>query len=280
MNRTMTPSMIRCLMIVSILLIIRPVLLAQNAPTPTTHAISFFAGYHSQKNQDLIFSPLIYQGSSINALSVWYERKGSKGYHRLSISYDKIDVKAADLITFTDFNRSFSRIPSEAKELSILYGYAHTLKDQGRLTLQAGALLETNIYFTQYNMGLSEEEGYLLPTSLQPWFLLQYELNSKSVLEWEVYVPVLSWISRPEYAIVDNEEIQYEGSDLSFVYGKGKLTSFNHFRALNLVGSYTRQLSSRLGLRLRYRLNYSRHSDPLTISVLKHHVDLGLSCNF
>ncbi len=248
--------------------------------SPSKNSISVLLGLHFNRSQDLVFSPNIYQGSAVPALSLVYERQAKNGKHRILLAYDNIEVIGPDLISFDLFGETRTRIPSQASQINIHYGYAHRMSKNEKLQFYLGGILEAKIHLTNYEFGVSDDEGYIFANSLHAWVAATYHVNEKSSFQAELFSPVISLVSRPEYAIVDNEEIQHDGSDIGFLYQKGELASFDKYKAINFSIGYTYELSSFTHLKLGYRLDYLRYTDPLPISVLKNNFDFGLSFNF
>lgn len=237
-------------------------------------------GWHWIQNQDLVYSPLIYKGSSITSLALQYERFSKKGIHQITIGFDQSEVEAGALITFTEFDQSFSRKASETREVRLHYGYAHRLKNSDLFQLYIGGILEAQINVNTYNFGWSDDNGYLLSNSLQPWLLAQYQVSAKNRLGLEINFPLLSYLARPTYAIVDNHEIQHEGSDLSYLYQNGEWATLDSYQALDFSLVWDRRLSNTAAFQVGYDLSYTRYSQPLPITILKNKFNLGLSFIF
>lgn len=242
--------------------------------------LSVHFGYHVNRSQDLVFSPMIYEGSSAGVLGLSYQRLSERGFHRLEFGYDNVEVRSTEPVHFTVFGERIDRRLSKALQMSINYGYARSIKSGEKVHFYAGGLLETKIHLTRYHFGVSEDEGYVFANSLNPWLGGEYRLGGKSFIQAEIHLPLLSWISRSEYAIVDNEEIQYEGSDVAFLYVKGELASLGTHQALNASLSYRLQFASAMCFNFTYRFDYLRFKKPLPIAVLKNNFDFGLSFNF
>ena len=244
------------------------------------NAIGIYWGFHSNWSQDLVFSPMIYKGNSFTNLQLQYQRNTAKGLHRIGLAFDKMEASSTNLIQFTSFNETISRIPSEILQVNINYGYAREITTGKKLNIHLGALLETKLHLTKYNFGVSDDEGYILMNSLKPWLMAAYDLDVKNGIQVELLFPILSFVSRPEYAIVDNNEIQNEGSDLAFLYQKGELASFGALLAKRIALSYTRTLSPRTQFSFGYTLDYLKYKKPEAIRVLKNNFDAGLTFSF
>lgn len=242
--------------------------------------INFLWGYHLTKSQDLIFSPMTYEGNTGSALGLEYERDGQRGLHQFRLAFDKTQVSGTPLINWEAFDGTRTRKPGEALQINISYGYMHALSTSENFTFYMGGLLEAKIHHTTYHFGISEEEGYVLANSLNSWMRADYRINQKNTLQASLFLPLVSWISRPDYAIVNNEEILHEGSDLAFVYQKGALASWGAYRAINFSLVYERAISAAVSLQLRYQVDYLRYEEPLVINVLKNNFDVGIGVDF
>ena len=239
--------------------------------------ITLFTGYHFSKSQDLIFSDMIYKGHSGSTIGLEYERITRKGIHWIRGAFDKANVESTKLISFEGFEGTQSRQASDALQANISYGYGRLLTSSEAFRFYLGGMLETKVHLTNYQFGLSENDGYLIANSVNAWLRTEYQLDEKNSVQAALYFPLLSWIGRSEYSIVDNEEIQYEGSDFGFIYKKAELNSWSSYKAWNMAFSFSHTFSPALGFNIRYQLDYLRHTDPLAISVLKNHFDLGFS---
>ncbi len=244
------------------------------------NGLSIQLGWQWNQTQDLIFSPLIYAGSSFTNIGLQYQRFQSKGMHQVSFGYGQSDITAADPITFTDFGQSFTRIPSEIRQLHLHYGYAHLLKNTDAFQWYAGGLIESQIHHTTYNFGLSDDDGYLLTNDLQAWLMAFWQWNGKNRIGVDVSFPLVAYLSRPTYAIVDNEEIQHGGSGLAFLYQEGEWASFDSYQALDLNLTLDHRISNAAAIQIGYGLEYHSYNAPLSISVLQNKFNLGLALSF
>ena len=244
------------------------------------NGISVLFGYHFNWSQDLVYSSMIYSGSSASAIELNYERFSKNGIHRFGFAYDNIKVTSTPLLNSPIFGSKKNRRKSEATKINLYYGYAHGLKLNDKIKFHIGGLLETKIYLTDYYFGLSGDAGFLFANSIQPWLLGNYQLNTKNNLQVEVYFPLASYASRPDYSIVDNNEIQYEGSDVSYLYQKGEIVTLNKYQAIDFSLTIKRELSKATDLLVRYRLDYARHNEPQQIVVLKNNFDIGFLFKF
>ncbi|NET38527.1 MAG: hypothetical protein F6K19_42125 [Cyanothece sp. SIO1E1] len=244
------------------------------------NGLSIQLGWQWNQTQDLVFSPLIYSGSSLTNIALQYQRFQPKGLHQVSIGYGQSDITAADLITFTDFGPSFSRIPSETRQLHLHYGYAHLIKNADAFQWFLGGLVESQIHHTTYNFGLSDDDGYLLTNDLQAWLMAFWQWNGKNRIGIDISFPLVAYVSRPKYAIVDNEEIQHDGPGLALLYQEGEWASLKSYQALDLNLTLDHRISNAAAIQFGYGLEYHRYSNPLSISILQNKFNLGLALSF
>jgi len=243
--------------------------------------LTFYGGFHYTKSQDLVYSPLIYKGGGGNAFGLRYERFSRRGFHQLNIAYDHISVAStAPPVSFDLFGKTITRIDSRAKQFYINYGYVEQLNRTSKFAFYLGGLLEAKINLLDYQFGLNDEIGYSLIHSISPWVVSKFSISLKQYLQVEVHFPLLAYSARPDYSIVDNEEIQHEGSDFTFLYNKGTFASINTFQAIHFSLAYHREISSLIHLNFNYDLGYLKYKKPATTTILKNNFDIGIAFNF
>ncbi len=244
------------------------------------NGLSIQFGWQWNRAQDLVFSPLVYTGSSFTNLTIQYERYQKRGIHQINLGYNQSDITAAPLITFTDFGQSFTRIPSVLRQIHLHYGYAHLIKNTDTFQWYVGGILETQLHHTSYNFGVSDDDGYLFSNDLQTWLIAFLQLDSKNRIRLNLSLPLLTYATRPKFAIVDNEEIQHDGSGLAFLYQQGEWASLNNYLALDFNLTLDHRISNTAAIQLGYGLEYDRHEQPLSTSILKNQFNLGVSFTF
>ena len=241
------------------------------------NTLDFYIGYHFNKTQDFVFSPLIYQGSSFSGLGIRYERASKRALSQLSFFYDKIEISHDTHIASPVFGQ---RAPSESQLFDLKLAYALPLKQNEGFQWYLGGIFEAKYLATDFIFGLGVEESYLFENTLSPWFLISYQLNPSYHLQAQAHVNLISLVSRPEYSIVDNRNIQGE-EGLEYLYNKAEIVlPGGGFQSYNLAIKLSRTLSSRIDVFAQYQLNYWRVDKPETLSVLKNNFGLGLSLNF
>jgi hypothetical protein len=246
----------------------------------TKNSFNFYFGLHISKSQDLVYSPIIYNGNGLSAINIMYERFNKRGVHSVNIEYDNIETNSTQSITYDEFGTLITRQPSNAIQLAASYGYAVQLKQNKKTRIYLGGVAEIKIHSTEYNFTSSSIDGHIFSNSLHSWFNGTYNLTSKSFITLDAKAPLVSIVARPTYAIVDNKSIQHDGSDIGFFYQTSKLASIGSYQALNLAITFSTQLSRLTSFNFRYRFDYLRFNKPLPISVLKNNFDLGLTFKF
>ena len=236
-------------------------------------------GLHHSQNQDLLFSPLTYDGQSLLAIELFYQRRSQKGLHLLRVAFDRMSVESTGPLTFPFFDAPITRQSSTASFLNLKYGYAREAMHNEKMNLLIGGMLDNQIHLLEYKFAEYEEEGYLLAYSLAIWLRGEFRINQTQSLNFETSFPLVYFLSRPPYAIVDNEGIQ-SNNGFTHVHGRGKLHALSGFTKLQLLLSYNRSLSSKLDLLLAYQFDYIRATEPLKLSVVKNGFDLGVAFKF
>jgi len=236
-------------------------------------------GYRGNKSQDLVYSPMIYKGGALG-VSISYQRNTRNGFHILRLSYDQAKVESSELITFPVSGGSITRESSTATFINIQYGYGRQVLQKSPYKLAIGGILDSQAHLTDYLFGLSDDTGYILAYSLSYFMRGEYLLDDKQSFLLEASFPLLSFVVRPTYAIVDNNEIQNEGSDLGYIHGNGQLEGPGQYVKLLFVVDYKRTLSPRTDLIVGYQFQYLKNNDPLRISLVKNSIDVGLNFKF
>ena len=236
-------------------------------------------GLHHSQTQDLLFSPLIYDGQSLLAVELAYQRRSEKTLHLLSVVFDNISVESTDALTFPFFNMPITRQSSTASFLNLKYGYAREIMHKEKIDLLLGGMLDNQIHVVEYKFAEFEDEGYLISYALAVWLRGEYRINRIQSLNLETSFPLAYFLSRPPYSIVDNEEIQ-SNSGFSHVHKRGEWHVLSGFVKLHLLLSYARELSSRIDFLLSYRFDYLKATEPLKISVVKNGFDVGIAFKF
>ena len=118
--------------------------------TEKKNAIGLGLGFQATSSQDLVFSPMIYKGSSLGVISLSYQRFAQKGFHKLRIYYDEAKVESTELITFPTFGGPVTRVPSTASFINIQYQYAHYVLQKNPINLAIGGMLDNQAHLMEY----------------------------------------------------------------------------------------------------------------------------------
>ena len=235
-------------------------------------------GFHRSQTQDLLFSPLIYDGQSLAAIELSYQRRSQKALHLLRVAFDRISVESTELLTFPFFP-TITRQSSTASFFNLKYGYAREIMHKDKINLLLGGMLDNQIHLLEYRLAEYEDEGYLISYALAVWLRGEYRLNQTQSLNIETSFPLVYFLSRPPYAVVDNEGIQTD-SGFSHVHKRGEWHALSGFLKLHLLLSYSRELSSRLDFLLSYQFDYLKATEPQKLALVKNGLDVGLAFNF
>ena len=134
-------------------------------------------GLHHSQNQDLLFSHLIYDGQSLLAIELTYERRSAKAIHLMRVAFDKISVASTDGLTFPFFDAPVTRQSSTASFLNLKYGYAREAVRNEKMNLLVGGMLDNQIHLLEYKFAEYEDEGYLVAYSLAIWLRGEFRIN-------------------------------------------------------------------------------------------------------
>ena len=240
-------------------------------------SIKLSLGYHFALSQDLVFSPMIYEGSSINFWGLEYDKVKNGRLFQVSAFYDKLKVNPEEIISSPVLGGH--RAASEALQVQLQFLGASTIHKTDKARIYLGGQLTAKYYEVSYSFGFDNDEAYFFENAIRAWSQFEYQLNEKTKLKSSVAIPLLSFIARPEYAVVDNRTIQGENG-IGYLYRKGELASWGNYQSIDLSFGISTDLSEQIQSFFRYRLNYWRYKKPEALSVLKNHFDLGLSFNF
>lgn len=240
------------------------------------NSVSIYTGYHSNKSQDLIISEKIYKGGSANVFGLNYTRQMNRGKYFANFESESFTISPDELINSPAFGQ---REKSQVEQLNLELSYAREIKKSNTLQWYVGGLFKAKYYEANIEFGLGDETSYLYENTLNALVMTNYSLSDKSRIAAKLYLPVLAFTARPEYAIVDNLDIQ--GADgLDYMYSKGELGFWNHYRGVNLFIGYEKLFNATFSGFINYHLEYWRVSIPEKMNVLKNNIDFGLTVRF
>ena len=171
------------------------------------------------------------------------------------------------------------RQKSQSQAFNLTVGYAKHWRQTDKMNWYFGGLFNAQFLSTEFTFGFGTNQSYFYENSISPWLVTEYQINPKNRMRFSFHFPVLSFIARPEYAIVDNRTIQGE-SGLGYLYKKGELALIGDYLSLDLAVGFYSSLSNALDGFVRYNLNYWQYQKPEKLYALKNSIDLGLSLNF
>lgn len=253
--------------------------LAQSSPSqtePHSH-IGLLWGFQHSQAQDLVYSPMVYQGQTLLALQLFYHRRSAKGMHAVRVSFDQTSVEGSDLHTFPFFNRFIERQASTSSSLHLSYTYGRELIKRGKTHLLLGGLLDNQLHALEYNYAESSDIGYLLAYALGVWLRGEYQIDDTQYIHAEASFPVLSFVTRPPYAIVDNKNIQSSKSAFFQIHERGTFNILSGLIQPNVQVAYNRSLSDRFLATFAYTFTYTRATEPLPLSVIQNRFSAGLA---
>ena len=245
----------------------------QETRSPNTLGLHF--GLHTSQTQDLLYSPFVYRGRSLLTAQVYYERRTRNGLHLLSASIDDISIESTAQRTGT-----ITRKASTASMYSIHYGYARAVVQRGNFSMLLGGLLDSQFHLVGYQFLASDDEGYLLSYALTAWGRGHYRLDQKHALRLDTSFPLVSFVSRPPYSLVYNEEIQSDTPTFFFIHKRGRVELPGAYTKWHLSLQYSYDFSSTVSLTVSYQFDYIRFSEPQRIAILRNGFDAGFAFTF
>ena len=239
------------------------------------NALRISTGFHTIKVQDILYSPMIYRGSSIANLRLQYDLHSRNGLHQFAAAYEQMGLTGPIFIQSPEFERQSADILFAV----VSYSYLHSLKSTDNTSISIGGRLATHFHNTTYPFGFGGEEGYLFVNELGLKMRGDYLLKGKYLVTTQLVIPVLSLVARPEYALVDNQDIQ--GADgIGYLYERSSIASFTDYRSITVKISFDVKLTNHLLAGLGYQGNILRVDTPEPITTIKNYVDLSLAFQF
>jgi hypothetical protein len=254
-------------------------LYAQTSDPGIRSQLSLGLGVHETRVQDLLFSPLIYDGLGAMGLELSYERQNATSLHHASAAFDQTSVESGNSLTFPFFGSPVTRQASSATFFLLKYGYARRVVNRSRLGLYLGGLLDHQVHVLEYRLAEYEDEGYLLSYALSVWLRADYRIDNSHSVQMETSFPLAYFLSRPPFAIVDNEGIQTTQNGYFYAHKRGTWGAFGGYTKWYLRARYTRALSTGFDLGVSYELAYVTASDPQKLAVLRNGLQASLALN-
>jgi len=247
-------------------------LFGQDKPPEKKSSIYVAGGIAIVDYQDLVFSELIYEGSGMGSVEVGYSWMRKRSAINVRLSYLATGVAPENLISSEAFGQ---REESSFAQVGLDFDFAYQVLDISGFSGYAGINLQAKYQENTMVFGLGEESSYAFLNTLSPHITLSYELPKGWELQCRLSVPLVAFLVRPEYAVVDNEDIQ--GKDgLGLMYSKGGFVSLGDYTAVNLSGQLSHGISQRLTGFLAYQFDYQKISVPAAMHLQTSTIKLGI----
>jgi hypothetical protein len=215
-------------------------------------------------------SPLIFRGTGI-APSIQYIHKGSRADQLVdgSFYYDNLSTSASNFNTenfrgrfrYSFFYKpSFNETSSKRSEFSI----------GGSVT---SFYCKSDYYFDQRSIQARSISSWYWSHSLDLSALFNINLSEKDLINFRIYIPILSNVSRPEYS--PSGGYDYEKNDWKVeTFGKTEFFPVNF--SLNAHLDYQHQLFTHMCLQFGYEFYYASYNQPDRISMYMNNFRLGI----
>lgn len=262
-----------------------PILLALCATScfaqQAAHRFALSAGADYIARQDQVFSPFVHKGfSAVNAALSWERNKRLDQLLELRFSSLAAGRWPAYQYSINPKPEQHSTYPHHFTMAELNYGLAVS-RPLGNVRLLLGGALENNIQALNYQTGPFSFFGYFAAFGIGPWVGISTPAGNKAVFDLSLRAPLASWTARSPYLINDDEFIENTGSHSGF----RTFMSFVEDGALHLPGKlqkatlsarYLRTAGKRWELGMVYRLQFIRHTEPLTLLSYQHSLGLQL----
>jgi hypothetical protein len=224
------------------------------------------------KMRDLQASPMMYV-ANLNGMKIFYGRITQKNQWLVNIKAGKADFVAPGLgvrqFYFSEDGQPLILVPTLYKgELS--FAYRRKLVQQANRSSWAGVQIQENI---QYADGLALNTWVMNSLALNLTYQMQIQLHERHLVLADVYLPVVSAVSRLPYSNV----VSTPGSSNAKAFLKNSALA-GPFRYLNpqVNIAYRLTVSKRIGLQASYRYSLLRYPEPKMIRSASHTADLSL----
>ena len=260
-------------MLISVGLFIATIpLFGQDDPTNKKSSIFLATGYTIIDYQDLVFSESIYEGSGLSYLSLGYARQGSRTIFRAKLSSIANPVAPEILISSEAFGQ---RAESAFSQLTLDLSYTRQMIEAAGLKGYVGLQLQAQYQENEIVFGLGDRTSYAYLNSLSPLLRLYYDLTNDWELQAGLSMPLVTFLARPEYAVVDNEDIQ--GKDgFGLLYSKGDFMGPGDYKRIDLSVQLNHRISRRLSGLVAYDFAYQKIARPDTMHLQTNIIKLGI----
>lgn len=233
------------------------------------HEIGFSFAYAYHENRDLLVSPLIYAGGEA-PLRLSYHYKGTKNRHHLRISYSSGSLQSS-VGNVTDDIRG---------GLQYVYHRHVATLPNNNIRIFSGFIWDNTISAREYkfqNLAGSETSGEFL-SSLNLSLLSEYEINQKTHLGLQIFIPVLAYLLRPGFALGPPDGFNGDIGDnnITSIFTAGDVATVNNYLHMRTIVSYEKNVSSQVDLRLEYQFIFYQIKKPRKISTVSNSLAFGI----
>jgi hypothetical protein len=257
----------------------------KTSPISPKKELGIAYGYWHQSRQDHLFSNRIYKGSAIPNLQVQYAVRKKKHKHYLELGgqvYALSNNQPAYSFTHGSDSQVYQIEPSTAFTVNLNYHYAKRISTIKNYQLWAGLSAENQVNAAFMNYGISTAFLYTTLSSVGPNLQVERLLSDKSLLNFQVQVPVVYWVSRSPYALNDDEFIQNQQSHRTFatlanLLADGKLKTIAAVQKVNFKANLQHQITPKYALTGAYQLEFLKLDQPSSLRSVTNAFLIGLN---
>lgn len=247
----------------------------------STQRFSLNVGFSTIARQDQIFSPFIHSGNTFTNLGfTWEQSKRLNQFLELQFSNTAAAAGEPYDYSWHPDPEVFSTYPHNFTFLELNYGLGKSWQ-QGKATFRAGGVLENNVQALNHNPGPFSFFGYFISSGVAPQIGLNLPAGRKGAFDFALQTPLVSWVARSPYLVNDDEFIENTsvhnslGTLVRFI-GDGALQLPDQLQKLTLSARYQHNAGKRLDIGLAYRLQFIRHTEPLTLLSYQHQFSIRI----
>lgn len=249
--------------------------------------LSLRYGVQHQVRQDLLFSPLLYEGLAVPNLGLGFQRTNSNSIHQIGLTGSLYNMKSGKEFTYLDWFTLEEKEGLSSSFLNIRLNYAFLKKiwAMQKLTLWVGGNSANEIDAFFYEFGRFGTFGYTGIFSLNPTVQLNYGLFKEDQLLFQVETPVIAWVARSPFAVNDDEFIQNQSLHKTFptltrLMADGEIQTFNQLKTIQAQVGYKKRISSRFSLQGLYQFRYQYLKKPRSSESVQNNFQLLLNYKF
>lgn len=244
--------------------------------------LSLNLGLSNLARQDQLFSPFVHSGHSFTTLGLTWERtKHMTQFVELQVSSIATTHSGPYDYFWHPDPEQFSTVPHNFTFLELNYGLGKSWQ-QGNATWRAGGVWANNIQALSYNPGPFSSFGYFASFSVGPLVGLSLPVGGKGSLDFSAQAPLLAWVARSPYLVNDDEFIENTRVHNSFgtlanFIGDGSVQFPNKLQQLTFSVRYQYAVGKQWDIGFAYRLQFIRHTEPLTLLSYQHQFCIQIS---